>query len=107
MDAQMKRGLIEACILKLLLRGDSYGYQLVREAEAHKMYVESVHEEPCILPAKREDLERVNELRRQVNELHVQAAPCQVVVRAKGEDLRLSSESVIGAQVQDLLCTVS
>lgn len=33
MDAQMKRGLIEACILKLLLREDSYGYQLVREAE--------------------------------------------------------------------------
>ena len=33
MDAQMKRGLIEACILKLLTRGDSYGYQLVREAE--------------------------------------------------------------------------
>lgn len=33
MDAQMKRGLIEACILKLLQRGDSYGYQLVREAE--------------------------------------------------------------------------
>ena len=33
MDAQMKRGLIEACILKLLLRGDSYGYQLVREAD--------------------------------------------------------------------------
>lgn len=29
----MKRGLIEACILKLLLQGDSYGYQLVREAE--------------------------------------------------------------------------
>ena len=29
----MKRGLIEACILKLLTRGDSYGYQLVREAE--------------------------------------------------------------------------
>ena len=33
MDAQLKRGLIEACILKLLLRGDSYGSQLVREAE--------------------------------------------------------------------------
>ena len=33
MDAQLKRGLIEACILKLLERGDSYGYQLVREAE--------------------------------------------------------------------------
>ena len=33
MDAQMKRGLIEACILKLLMRGDSYGYQLVRDAQ--------------------------------------------------------------------------
>ena len=33
MDAQMKRGLIEACILKLLTQGDSCGYQLVREAE--------------------------------------------------------------------------
>ena len=33
LDAQMKRGLIEACILKLLLRGDSYGYQLVRAAQ--------------------------------------------------------------------------
>ena len=29
----MKRGLIEACILKLLMRGDSYGYQLVRDAQ--------------------------------------------------------------------------
>ena len=33
MDAQLTRGLIEACILKLLTKGDSYGYQLVREAE--------------------------------------------------------------------------
>ena len=33
MDAQLKRGLIEVCILKLLLRGDSYGYQLVRDAQ--------------------------------------------------------------------------
>lgn len=33
MDAQMKRGLIEACILRLLMKGDSYGYQLVRDAE--------------------------------------------------------------------------
>lgn len=33
MDVQMKRGLIEACILKLLTRGDSYGYQLVRDAQ--------------------------------------------------------------------------
>lgn len=33
MDAQMKRGLIEACILRLLMKGDSYGYQLVRDAQ--------------------------------------------------------------------------
>jgi len=33
LDAQMKRGLIEACILKLLTYGDSYGYQLVRDAQ--------------------------------------------------------------------------
>ena len=33
MDAQLKRGLTEACILQLLTRGDSYGYQRVREAE--------------------------------------------------------------------------
>lgn len=34
MDAQMKRGLTEACVLKLLTRGDSYGYQLIRDMEA-------------------------------------------------------------------------
>ena len=33
MDAQLKRGLIEICILGLLARGDSYGYQLVKEIE--------------------------------------------------------------------------
>lgn len=32
MDAQLKRGVIEACVLKLLTRGDSYGYLLAREA---------------------------------------------------------------------------
>lgn len=31
MDAQLKRGLIEICILSLLTKGDSYGYQLVRD----------------------------------------------------------------------------
>ncbi len=31
MDAQMKRGLTEACVLKLLTKGDSYGYQLIRD----------------------------------------------------------------------------
>ena len=32
MDAQLKRGVIEACLLKLLTQGDSYGYQLSKDA---------------------------------------------------------------------------
>ena len=36
--------------------------ELVREAEAHKTYVESVYEEPCISAAKREDLEEILQL---------------------------------------------
>ena len=31
MDAQMKRGMVETCILSLLTRGDSYGYQLIKD----------------------------------------------------------------------------
>ena len=31
MDAQMKRGMVEVCILSLLTRGDSYGYQLIKD----------------------------------------------------------------------------
>ncbi len=31
MDAQLKRGVIEACVLKLLTKGDSYGYELSRD----------------------------------------------------------------------------
>lgn len=30
-DVQMKRGIIESCILALLCRGDSYGYQLIKD----------------------------------------------------------------------------
>ena len=33
MDVQLKRGVIEACVLKLLTRGDSYGYLLAREVD--------------------------------------------------------------------------
>lgn len=33
MDIQLKRGLIEACVLKLLSFGDSYGYLLSRDAQ--------------------------------------------------------------------------
>ena len=33
MDAQLKRGLVEVSILTLLSRGDSYGYQLIKDIE--------------------------------------------------------------------------
>ena len=32
MDTQLKRGMLEAVVLALLLKGDSYGYLLVRQA---------------------------------------------------------------------------
>lgn len=31
MDAQLKRGVLEICILSVLRRGDSYGYQIVKD----------------------------------------------------------------------------
>ena len=31
MDAQLKRGLLEACVLSALNRHDSYGYQIIRD----------------------------------------------------------------------------
>ncbi len=31
MDVQLKRGLIEVCILSLLVKQDSYGYQLIKD----------------------------------------------------------------------------
>ena len=31
MDSQLKRGLIEASVLSLLMRGDSYGYLLIQD----------------------------------------------------------------------------
>lgn len=31
MDAQMKRGFLEACVLAVLSRGESYGYQIIKE----------------------------------------------------------------------------
>ena len=34
MDAQLKRGMLEGCVLAVLARGDSYGYQLVKEVGA-------------------------------------------------------------------------
>lgn len=31
MDAQLKRGVLDACVLTVLRRGESYGYRLVRD----------------------------------------------------------------------------
>lgn len=31
MDGQLKRGLLDACVLTVLRRGDSYGYRLTRD----------------------------------------------------------------------------
>ncbi len=31
MDVQLKRGLLESCVLSLLSREDSYGYQLIKD----------------------------------------------------------------------------
>ncbi len=35
MDIQLKRGLIEICVLKVLTSGDSYGYQLIKDISLH------------------------------------------------------------------------
>ena len=32
MDAQLKRGILEICALKVLEKGDSYGYQIIKDA---------------------------------------------------------------------------
>ena len=34
MDVQLKRGLIEICVLSLLSQQDSYGYQLIKDISA-------------------------------------------------------------------------
>ncbi len=31
LDSQMKRGLLETCVLSVLCRGDSYGYQMIKD----------------------------------------------------------------------------
>ena len=31
MDVQLKRGILDACVLTVLRRGESYGYRLVRD----------------------------------------------------------------------------
>ena len=41
LDAQMKRGLLENCVLAALARGDSYGYQIVRDLSGFVPVTES------------------------------------------------------------------
>ena len=41
LDAQMKRGLIENCVLAALARGDSYGYQIIKDLDAVVSVTES------------------------------------------------------------------
>lgn len=31
MNAQMKKGLLDACVLQILLKGDTYGYKITQE----------------------------------------------------------------------------
>lgn len=35
MDAQMKRGLLEVCVLAALLKEDSYGYRIIRKVSPY------------------------------------------------------------------------
>ncbi|MCL2695204.1 MAG: PadR family transcriptional regulator [Clostridiales bacterium] len=34
MDVQLKRGVLDCCVLAVLNRGDSYGYQIVKDLSA-------------------------------------------------------------------------
>lgn len=41
MDAQIKRGLLEVCVLAALSRGDSYGYRIIKDIEPYISISES------------------------------------------------------------------
>lgn len=41
MDAQIKRGLLEVCVLAALRKGDSYGYQIIKDIEPYISISES------------------------------------------------------------------
>ncbi|MGI5874239.1 MAG: PadR family transcriptional regulator [Bacillota bacterium] len=41
MDVQLKRGLLDICVLKCLADEDSYGYKIVRDLSAHMKISES------------------------------------------------------------------
>ena len=41
MDVQLRRGLIEICVLAAMLRGPTYGYKLIRDIEPYMEISES------------------------------------------------------------------
>ncbi|MGI6240123.1 MAG: PadR family transcriptional regulator [Christensenellales bacterium] len=41
MDAQLKRGILEFCVLAELCRGDSYGYKIEKDLASHVKLSES------------------------------------------------------------------
>lgn len=41
MDIQLKRGILEVCVLKALQKQDSYGYQIIKDISAHVKISES------------------------------------------------------------------
>ncbi len=41
MDAQLKKGLVEVCALKVLTHGDSYGYQIIKDISPYLQLSES------------------------------------------------------------------
>jgi PadR family transcriptional regulator PadR len=41
MDIQLKRGILDACVLKALTQGDSYGYQIIKDISPYLEISES------------------------------------------------------------------
>ena len=41
MDIQLKRGILDVCVLSVLVRGDSYGYQIIKDMNPRVPITES------------------------------------------------------------------
>lgn len=41
MDTQLKRGILEVCVLSVLEKGDSYGYQIIKDTSDYVVISES------------------------------------------------------------------
>ncbi len=41
MEAQLKRGILDICVLSVLVRGDSYGYQIIKDMSPRVTITES------------------------------------------------------------------